>query len=526
MDLWCLGRRWPRLYFNKLKRPFYILLLLSAVSVTLRVISVSSVNASEGKLVDISLQQLREVGGNANHSIAVENIPEEPKHVSPGSCDCGGDPYELWDKIENSAVRRRKRELEEWERYNEEKKDPVVQCQASSPLRYVASGITVEPFETIHIGGFKLDHDNDQVRKADIFKLSLTSTTTLGMLFLSQSSENMKHGYVVTGNLSSTLTAQTATVEGLENILHNLHYRSMIYDIDKRDYVHVKLNNFTFSFIVHIKRSSLPFLYDPGEYHHISNLVTVITKTFERYNAVEKLIRSIRKFYPGITIIVADDSEHPQRLKGKNLKHYIMPFAEGTSAGRNLALSQVRTKYFLYVDDDFIFTKGTKLENFIEKLEDITLKVDLIGGTFGDADGNRFPEDEWTCSGCCSFDYGRGNTGGNCLVRTCGRMYDWLDRYPQCHFTDMTTMFFMGRTTAVRQVGFDPSYERLGHTEYFFDWMGHLRVVSCSDVNLVHERIENYKYNEFRSRRVDPTDQMRTVKHSLFKNNLKCFKLQ
>lgn len=48
---------------------------------------------------------------------------------------------------------------------------------------------------------------------------------------------------------------------------------------------------------------------------------------------------------------------------------------QGWFAGRNLAVSQVTTKYVLWVDDDFIFTANTKLEKFVDVLEKTTLDL-------------------------------------------------------------------------------------------------------------------------------------------------------
>lgn len=44
-------------------------------------------------------------------------------------------------------------------------------------------------------------------------------------------------------------------------------------------------------------------------------------------------------------------------------------FSQGWFAGRNLAISQVTTKYFLWVDDDFLFTNDTKIEKLVEVME-------------------------------------------------------------------------------------------------------------------------------------------------------------
>ena len=48
---------------------------------------------------------------------------------------------------------------------------------------------------------------------------------------------------------------------------------------------------------------------------------------------------------------------------------------QGWFAGRNLAISQVTTKYVLWVDDDFIFSANTKLEKMVDILENTTLDL-------------------------------------------------------------------------------------------------------------------------------------------------------
>lgn len=57
-------------------------------------------------------------------------------------------------------------------------------------------------------------------------------------------------------------------------------------------------------------------------------LVTIATKTFLRYDKLRGLIASIRRFYPTVTIVVADDSQSPEPLQGPHLEHYLMPFGK------------------------------------------------------------------------------------------------------------------------------------------------------------------------------------------------------
>lgn len=61
---------------------------------------------------------------------------------------------------------------------------------------------------------------------------------------------------------------------------------------------------------------------------NVSALVTVATKTFLRYDKLQDLVNSIRRYYPTVTIVIADDSENPKAVSGPNIEHYIMPFGK------------------------------------------------------------------------------------------------------------------------------------------------------------------------------------------------------
>lgn len=68
--------------------------------------------------------------------------------------------------------------------------------------------------------------------------------------------------------------------------------------------------------------------------YNISALVTIATKTFLRYDKLKELITSIRKYYPTVTIVIADDNEHPEPVRGPHVEHYIMPFKKVKAARR------------------------------------------------------------------------------------------------------------------------------------------------------------------------------------------------
>ena len=49
----------------------------------------------------------------------------------------------------------------------------------------------------------------------------------------------------------------------------------------------------------------------------INEKVTIIIKTLRRHSCLDRLVKSIRKYYPDISIIIADDSP------GNDLKCYL-----------------------------------------------------------------------------------------------------------------------------------------------------------------------------------------------------------
>ncbi|XP_077977430.1 beta-1,4 N-acetylgalactosaminyltransferase 1-like [Glandiceps talaboti] len=436
------------------------------------------------------------------------------------SCQCGSKAVN--EKLDDRTKQRRERELTEWKR--QQSNDPVMICEAFSPLSYPAGGVIVQPLKSTRLHGLELHiAGTDFPPEHEQLYIVIRCENSKGVLVLYK-----YKGYTsvrISGNDSPkmTIAANKNELHAINTVLANLHYKSTVYDINTRDVIYVTFLNFEISIHVHIKKPEVPRLYDPGPSGDINSLVTIITKTFERYDAVKRLISSVHTFYPNITIVVADDSEFPEKLSTPNVKHYIMPFAEGWFAGRNLALSQVRTKYLVWVDDDFVFTKGTRLENFLEKFQHPNLTIDVVGGTFGDENGN--PTSPTNCNGCRTVEVTNNyeNDDDNCLILRVNNKYHAVKEFPKCFFADGTTNFFMAKTSSTRSVGFDPFYERVGHEEFHIDGLGKLRTMGCTDVNILHIRNSNRKYKEYRilGKEFNP-NRSSYQRHTLFKNYLKC----
>lgn len=120
--------------------------------------------------------------------------------------------------------------------------------------------------------------------------------------------------------------------------------------------------------------------------------VTILITTFERPKYLKNCLKSIRRFYPLVKIMVVDDSRGAEKdrmglfrklikwdISVVNVFYLTMPFDSGLSAKRNEGLYWIKTKYVVLCDDDFEFTEETVLENFRTILEE-DKKLGLVAG--------------------------------------------------------------------------------------------------------------------------------------------------
>ncbi|XP_074554896.1 beta-1,4 N-acetylgalactosaminyltransferase 2-like [Halichoeres trimaculatus] len=309
-----------------------------------------------------------------------------------------------------------------------------------------------------------------------------------------------------------SLVLESSSLETLNNVLAQVSYNSTVYHIHTGDLAYFDFEGHQAVFPITIKQPQVPVLYDMGT--DVNSHVTIATKAFLRYPSLKRLISSIRQFYSNITVIIADDSIEPEKITGEHIQQYIMPPAQGWFASRNLAVSQVTTKYFLWVDDDYEFTEDTKIEKLVEIMEALP-ELDVVGGS---VKGNRF---------YFTIEYEeRDEIEGGCLYRKSGGKLPPLPGFPQCFLANGVVNFFLARTNAVQKVGFDPKLQRVAHSEFFMDGLGSLMVASCGHVSIGHQpRIPNKDEDLYRQFRRPPNSDTE-FKYQLhfFKNHLKCIR--
>lgn len=423
-----------------------------------------------------------------------------PAHHDP--CTCAPGSVLLKDQIPaekyDDVVQRRAKEFQNHKIRTNSVLTKLLLASPNSPLQYPMQGFTVRPLTSTLIPGLAL---YTGARSS----YEVTLTVSKGVLITMPT-----EGVQVKGNGETTLTVESNNLLFLNVLLTKVSYKSTVYHVNTGDLAIFQFENHKAVFPITIKQPQLPVLYDVGT--DINSYVTIATKTFLRYEQLKVLVNSIRTFYSNISIIIADDSFEPQKMTGEHIQHYIMPPAQGWFAGRNLAVSQVTTKYFLWVDDDFVFTEDTHIEQLVEVMEAVP-ELDVLGGT---VHGAQF---------YFSLIYDEGNdTEGGCLYRKSKGKYHSLPGYPQCLMVSGVINFFLARTDAVQRVGFDPKLQRVAHSEFFMDGLGSLMVASCNHVSIGHQK-KNGKsglYSKYRH----PSNNDQKFKYQLhfFKNNLKCIR--
>nr|XP_008011234.1 beta-1,4 N-acetylgalactosaminyltransferase 2 isoform X1 [Chlorocebus sabaeus] len=432
---------------------------------------------------------------------------------------------------------RRQAEFEHFQRREGLPRPLPLLAQPNLPFGYPVHGVEVMPLHTVPIPGLQFEGPDAPVYEVSpppspslhlvscphslncgcsqplmepLSRFKVTLTASLGTLNTLADVPDS----VVQGRGQKQLTISTSDRKLLNFILQHMTYTSTGYQHQKVDIVSLESRSSVAKFPVTIRHPVIPKLYDPGPERKLRNLVTIATKTFLRPHKLMIMLRSIREYYPDLTVIVADDSKKPLEIKDNHVEYYTMPFGKGWFAGRNLAISQVTTKYVLWVDDDFLFNEKTKIEVLVDVLE--KTELDVVGGSVL---GNVFQFKLLL----------EQSENGACLHKRTG-FFQPLDGFPNCVVTSGVVNFFLAHTERLQRVGFDPRLQRVAHSEFFIDGLGTLLVGSCPEVIIGHQSRSpvvdseldalEKTYNTYRSNTLAQV-QFKLALH-YFKNHLQC----
>ena len=216
----------------------------------------------------------------------------------------------------------------------------------------------------------------------------------------------------------------------------------------------------------------------PDDVRNVEENVTFIYKSFNRQRKAKHLYRSIRKYFPNVRIIIADDSAVPLKIPGAEIVY--LPFNSGVSKGQIAALEKVETPYMVRLDDDMLIVPQTRFEKLLRFLQQHE-EVDLAAVTCE-------KPTEKSAARYLRFDMGKpmrspvGTKIDHCIVSA---------KVPNC---------FIARTDSIRKVGYDPNIRMIDHHEFFFRAAGQIVSVIDPTSYILHcHNPFDWRYRPYRS---------------------------
>ena len=216
--------------------------------------------------------------------------------------------------------------------------------------------------------------------------------------------------------------------------------------------------------------------------------VTFVFKSFQRQGLAKRLYKNIQRYYPGVRVIIADDSKEPLTLTGPGLTVVQLPFNSGLSRGLNAALERVETPFVVRMDDDELLTPYAKFHEQLEFLLEHP-EVDLAAVL----PRNLPLERRWKKS----LDYYVNEPMGHAPKPLKIPHGTWID----CSHVVLGKVpnIFLARTEKYRALGYDDNIRMLDHQNFFFRAAGNL--VSAVDVDayvLHHHNRFDRSYQRYR----------------------------
>lgn len=224
--------------------------------------------------------------------------------------------------------------------------------------------------------------------------------------------------------------------------------------------------------------------------------VDFVIKTFERYNCLENLLKSIRQFYPNNNLIIVDDSINYKpsfynKWKNKLKIDLIRTVPDiGISAGRNIAVKRSSKPYILLLDDDFIFTNDTKIEKFISILKS-DIDIGIVGGMCIEKNKEVHYENFLKIK------------NGSLIQEKDGNKWHLVNGV-KTKQTGCVLNFFLARRQALNDIKWDNELKLAEHTDYFIRFnRSKWKIYYTPEVKINHDRYRDNDYLTYRDRSSD-----------------------
>ena len=239
--------------------------------------------------------------------------------------------------------------------------------------------------------------------------------------------------------------------------------------------------------ICYLKGAKLP---NQSQQEYMRENVTFIFKSFQRQRLAKKLYRNIQRYYPGVRVIIADDSKKPLRLTGPGLQVIQLPYDVGLSAGLNQALARVETPFVIRMDDDELLTPCSAFHRQLAFLENHP-EVDLVGVLPMGFPVKKVWKENVTRA---FFRFSMADAPKALKIPH----MTWLD---ETHVVcGKVPNIFIARTEPYRAIGYDDNIRMIDHHEFFFRAAGNLVSVLDTECFVAHNHCPfDHPYQQHRT---------------------------
>ena len=227
--------------------------------------------------------------------------------------------------------------------------------------------------------------------------------------------------------------------------------------------------------------------------------------TIDRPYAAERLIMSVRRFFPDIVIYVADQSDgdgpFAKFCESNDVRRLILPYDCGVSVSRNALVDAITEDYFVLCDDDFILTEQTSFDGALHILNN-NPDIGIVGGFLCDITENGQHSRHWEI--LLNYDLGRRSLTA-IPIQHYAPTPEYSGPYPYFR-CDAVMNFAVMRTSIFSEtIRWDPKFLCNGEHEDFY-----LNIKQNSDIGIAyhpgmradHHHIASSRYHEKRLRNV------------------------
>lgn len=220
--------------------------------------------------------------------------------------------------------------------------------------------------------------------------------------------------------------------------------------------------------------------------------VTIGVTVFDRPAHLQRFVDSVRKYYPTLRIVVADNGLHPSVPVGDLITYCRLLPDCGLSASRNRLLEACSTNYLLICEEDFVFTDETSIASLLSVLR-YDDDVALVAGPLI-TNGVRVEF-------CKSFDWFRGRL----TTIDNASKFRITPEFVPYRYADMVFNFFLCRREAFNDIRWDESLKLAEHLDHMFrifqerKWrIAH--TPNCIAIHDLSDRSQHYVEHRIRAR--------------------------